>query len=326
MNILEKFPVHEGAHCASTSLSEIMKYNGYDFSEALVFGISSGLDFIYLNQFYESHSRLVFTRTPMLENEFFENIGVQFKWNKYLLEYEDIINNIDKGNPILVQTDPSILEFFDVQIPSAAGHTLTIIGYDNNKILRISDSIGSEIFSCSYENLCEAINVEKPPFYIRNIWSGVNNIEIKVDLEEVILNSLEKNALKMLHPSTNHSGINAIYKLHNEIPQWKYLDNYRFLCNHVYNSIENIGTGGSGFRNLYVDFLKEITNYTSEIDTSKIIENKIKIAKLYRELSKYFYLEYRDNGKTYVNKIQTVLSRIIENEYYFWGNIYQTVE
>jgi len=322
MKILDKFPVQEGLHCASTSLSEIMKYNGYDFSEAFVFGISSGLDFIYLNQFYKSHCRLVFTRTPMLENEFFNNIGVQFKWNRCPLEYIDIVNNINKGNPLLVQADPSILEFFDVQLPSVAGHTLTIIGYDYNKNLSISDSIGSEIFSCSYENLCEAINVEKPPFYIRNIWSVVNNIEIKVGIEEIIFKAMKKNALKMLNPPTVHSGIKAIYKLYNEIPQWKYLDNYDLLCNHVYNSIENIGTGGSGFRNIYGDFLNEIDEFTSEIDIAAIIKKIFKLGKLYRELSKYFYLEYRDNGKTYVDIIQTLLLKIIESESDFWGNIY----
>jgi len=323
MVILESFPIQKGAHCASTSLSEIMQYNGFNLSESMVFGMSSGLDFVYCNQFHESNSRLVFTRSPMLEVDFFKNIGINYVWNKEVQpDFNTIIENINSGYPMLFLTDPSILDFFDAKIPSAAGHALTLIGYDElNKSVMISDSISSDILSCSYDNLCASINVKKPPFYMKNLWGVVTPIKPDMDFEKIIVNSLKNNAMNMLRSESPHRGINAINKLYKEIPHWSDLPDYRTLCSTVYHSIENIGTGGSGFRNLYTQFLREINDFTNEIDTTTLVNQKINLAKIYRKLSKVFYLESLNREKSYVSEIQDILYTLAETELTFWEKV-----
>ena len=328
MNILENFNVKKGSHCASTSLSEIMQYNNINLSEAMVFGISSGLDFVYMNQSYMDFSRLVFTRTPMLEVDFFNNIGVEFLWeNNTPPSYEDIINSIDSGCPLLFLTDPSVLDFFEVTIPSAAGHTLTVIGYDkNNNSVLISDSISSDVYFCDYKNLCNSINVGKPPFYIKNVWASVKAIENNINLEEVIMRGLKNNAENMLNQEHTNRGIVAIDKLCKEVPYWYDLPNYRDLCSHVYHSIENIGTGGSGFRNLYKQFLGEISNHTNKIDASFFVDEMTDIALLYKKLSKTFYLESSHKEKSHIHEIENILRRISESECTFWNSVLKEVK
>ncbi|WP_193768989.1 BtrH N-terminal domain-containing protein [Metasolibacillus meyeri] len=327
MNSIKDFPIQTGKHCATTALSEIMKFNGYNLSEPMILGISNALNFIYLNPFHEQYSRLVFTRSPMLEYDFFKNIGMNFKWHKDSpLDYQKITEYIDKNIPILALTDPSKLDFFDVSIPSAASHTLTIIGYDTtDRSLKISDMIGNQVFSCDYESFCEAMKIKKTPFYVSNIWGVVENIDISQSMEELILKGMKSNAFKMLQPATHHSGIAAIVKLREELSMWAYLNNYRFLCAHVYSSIEKIGTGGSGFRNLYIKFLKEASMITSEMDMTGLINKKIHVASLYKDISKYFYLESRDNGKSYIPQIQQLLSNLIEEEHKFWEEVSNSI-
>ena len=320
MKTLKNFPTHVGTHCATTSLSEILEFNGYKFSEQLIFGISGSVDFIYLYPSFEECPRLIFTRSPMIEYDFFRNIGIDFKWNKEKVpEFKEIKGYIDNNKPVLALTDPKELEFFGVSTPSLAHHTLTVIGYDEfDKTLKISDMIGSNIFSCSYESFCNAIKVGKPPFYIENIWSPVDEFKLEKNLEEMIIDGMRNNSLKMLQPKTDHSGIDALIKLKNELPQWRNLDNYQFICLHVYLSIEKIGTGGSGFRKLYLEFLKEVPFYTSKINVTDLLNKKVKLVNLYKELSKHFRLESKNKNESYIGTIQTILEDLITAEYDFW--------
>ena len=326
---IESYPIQKGMHCASTSLSEIMKYNNYDFSEALVFGISSGLDFVYITQRYVDCPRLVFTRTPMLENEFFSNIGIDFKWNNSIPQWEMIKKHIDNKSPILFLTDPSKIGFFQTNIPSVTGHTLTIIGYkevNNERIVYISDFISNKILRCTYHELLDSINVRKAPFYKENLWGHIPPIYIGVSLDKVIIGSIKKNAKRMLDCNNTNRGLIAINTLTDEIKYWRDLPNYRFLCSHVYHSIETIGTGGSGFRNLYTLFLREIGNYISVFDSRGYSETMYYISICYKRLAKYFYLESLGKDKSYVNKIHSLLEEIYEKEHRFWSNILLAIE
>lgn len=323
MKIIEGFPIQEGLHCSSTSLSEIMKYNGYNLSEAMVFGISSGLDFVYLNQRFEICPRFIFTRTPMLEKDFFENIGMEFKWQASIYPEWDIIKkNIDHNNPVLFLTDPSKLDFFEVTTPSAAGHTLTVIGYNNiDRTLYISDSISSELIECKYENLLDSINIGKVPFNKPDLWASIPEIHLTHSLDSIIVNAIKKNAFQFLDSSNDARGISAINRLAEEVEYWIDLPNYRFICSHVYSSIELIGTGGSGFRKLYTNFLGEINDYIYSFDANTYIEAMKEISRLYRNLAKCFYLESLGRSKSYIPKIKDCLYELEESETKFWESI-----
>ena len=42
-----KFTHHQAAHCENGVVSNLMKYNGFEISEPMVFGIGGGLIFLY---------------------------------------------------------------------------------------------------------------------------------------------------------------------------------------------------------------------------------------------------------------------------------------
>lgn len=321
MKELKHFPIYQGSHCASTSLSEIMTYYKNPMDEPTVFALSSGIDILYLYQYYDKASRLFFVRSPLLEPYFFENLDIDFKWKiNTPLEMETIIESIDLGHPILVLTDPGVLDFFEVNTPSAAAHTLTIIGYDfKSSEIMISDSISNEKLITSYENLIASMNVKKPPFYQENMWSVVKNPGKINNIEKKLIRALIRNAEIMLQPKSDHNGIDGLKKLRNEIEKWHLQPNYKILCSNSYNSIENIGTGGSGFRKLFNSALfdkKELLRL-SEIT----IQSAINSEKLMKKLGKYFYLESREGTLSYVEKIQNIIDKLIESESLFWESL-----
>lgn len=327
MKILGDFPIRKGTHCATSSLSEIMEFNGYKFSEALVLGISGGVEFSYVYSMNKDFPRLIFTRSPMIEFDFFKNLGIDFRWNKERnLSFNEIKSAIDNNQPILALTDTQRLEFFGVTTPSMAYHTLTIIGYnEDDETVKISDMIGSNIFSSDYKSLVNAINIEKPPFFFKNIWSPIEKIKINKSIEELIINGMRINALKMLFPPSEHCGVKALTKLKDEVSEWRKLENYQMSCLHVYLSIEKIGTGGSGFRRMYKEFLEEIPVHTNEINVENLIEKIGFIVDLYSELSENFKLFSKIDDENYIIKIQSILEGIIINETEFWNMVLKAV-
>lgn len=49
-NIVKDFIPQGGKHCITNSLKQIFSYYGYPLSEEMMFGLASGLSFLYLNQ------------------------------------------------------------------------------------------------------------------------------------------------------------------------------------------------------------------------------------------------------------------------------------
>ncbi len=63
-NIIQDFVPQGGKHCITNSLKQIFSFYGYPLSEEMMFGLASGLSFLYLNQ---SSSPMVNGRTKVFD-------------------------------------------------------------------------------------------------------------------------------------------------------------------------------------------------------------------------------------------------------------------
>ena len=48
--IVDDFKTQGGKHCITNSLKQVFTYYGYAMSEEMMFGLASGLSFLYINQ------------------------------------------------------------------------------------------------------------------------------------------------------------------------------------------------------------------------------------------------------------------------------------
>ncbi|TKI95377.1 DUF4872 domain-containing protein, partial [Bacillus cereus] len=101
------------------------------------------------------------------------------------------------------------------------------------------------------------------------------------DIREAIVKGIRKNAEDMLQDKNDNYGILNIKKLAAEIPYWTELPEWEECCVHTYLMIEKIGSGGSGFRKLYSEFLIEASAYLPEIEQYSCITKIEEIHKLY---------------------------------------------
>lgn len=132
--VIENFIPQGGKHCITNSLKQIFSYYHYPMSEEMIFGIASGLSFLYINQAY---SPMVNGRTKVFE---FEkklaerlNISIKCKTSKNYIKVLDMTKDmIDTDNPVLIYVDMPYLSYLGMDVNSHfGGHAVVLFGYDD---------------------------------------------------------------------------------------------------------------------------------------------------------------------------------------------------
>ncbi|MFS7398880.1 BtrH N-terminal domain-containing protein [Carnobacterium maltaromaticum] len=324
--LIEKYPIYKGEHCSSTAISEIAQFYGMNLSEELIFGLSSGLDFLYFSLMDIRNSRVYFPRVPMLEKNFFENTTFEFKWvQNDNIKSSAIEAEISKGKPVLAMVDTSKLDFFNRRNDSISisPHVCTIIGCDNQSFY-ISDSINNKLNICRKDSLFESMNVEKAPFFKKNCYSTIEYFELKNSIEYLSYIALRKNAKTFLNNNNDVSGLNAIKKMIYDIDNFDRIPNYNKCASGFFYSIEIIGTGGSAFRKLYLKFLKETNHYFS--DSSILVYKMEELCIQYLNLGKSFDRFSRRGIENDLKKAKKILEYITILEFEFWESVLQIVK
>jgi|HigsolmetaAR206D_1030411.scaffolds.fasta_scaffold02169_5 hypothetical protein len=326
-HLIENFPSKKGEHCASTALSELSTFYGWNISEAMAFGIGSGPSFVYLTYYPIDYSRIIFGRSPILENDFFKSIHHDFKWNHgENLDWEMVKHYIDHNIPILMLTDTYYLDFYEINAHNFAGHTLVLIGYDEeSNTAYVSDNIKDSIITTSLDLLIKSMSKAKAPFFKKYVWSPVLPFSKPNSVKDVIIHSILNTSQKMLNSPSSSMGLRAIKRLEHEIVFWPDLPNWQECCINVYRSLEFIGTGGAGFRNLYTVFIEEAAFFLPFLKEINSLNKMKEIAATYNKLSKKFYLAGRKGEMKYLVDIQELLSNLYNLEFSFWSEIRKIV-
>src|SRR5690554_8211026 len=108
------FTHHQAAHCENGVISNLMKHNGFEISEPMVFGVGSGLLFCYIPFLKVNHAP-VFTYREMTGSRFTKfatRTGVKMKREKMTKPKDARIrldHNLEKNNAIGLQVGVIIL-------------------------------------------------------------------------------------------------------------------------------------------------------------------------------------------------------------------------
>ncbi len=260
--IVDDYCHRTGEHCASTALRNILAHNGTDLSEGMIFGLASGLGFFYLCAEDTSPSRMFHGRTVTLENDLGLNTGIALVDR---IEPSDEVawttlrDSIDRGQPLMVSTDTFYLGYQNTS-SHFPGHRCVVVGYDDDsETVLIADRKFEEYQRCSYEELRHARNAPDYPMSSRNQYGECNGpLALGCRIEEAIPKALERNASGMLEPDDAlPSGIPAMRKLAAEFPSWAAAQDWSWAARFGYQVVIKRGAGGSFFRSLYADFLRE---------------------------------------------------------------------
>ena len=267
-----------GHHCSSSALRSVLAYDGVSLSEALVFGLGSGLGFFYTVEEGRSPSRRFNGRAPDLEGNFYRLVGQPIAWAQRW-EPDLLKNALSENRPLLAQTDIHPIPYYDDA--HFIGHGIAVVGLEEDDVI-VAD-IAAEGFSrMPLQAFHDAVAQEHPPLLAPYHYAPAPEV-LDVDVAALAPQALSKTVRYMLEPPTPNEGITGIHKLAGDLPDWAELDDAAWCARFGYQGIEKRGTGGGSFRLLFQDFLQETQGHTGV--SQEVVDGFGRAAQLWTEVA-----------------------------------------
>jgi len=263
MNI--DFEHRMSAHCENGVTSNLLRFNGVDLSEPMIFGLGSGLAFVHV-PFMKFNGAPITSFRPLpgsIFNKVNKALGTKiirksFPNNpqKAMLELD---KTIERGIPVGLLVGVYNLSYF----PSAMrfhfnAHNIVVFKKENHKYL-VSDPVMEQLEWLSEEDMVK-VRYAKGTYKPKGRMYYIENVNTDYNLQKAIKKSIRFTSMMMIKAPGPIIGVSAIKLLSRNIKKWGEKYDSRKASRYLGSVIrmqEEIGTGGAGFRFLYAAFLQE---------------------------------------------------------------------
>ncbi|REH01581.1 BtrH N-terminal domain-containing protein [Flavobacterium aquicola] len=285
------FTHHQSAHCENGVASNLLKHNGLNISEPMVFGIGSGLFFVYLPFLKVNYAPAISYR-PMpgqIFNRLAKRLGLKIKRQKFSSEAnaikaldENLKNNIPSGLQVGVY---NLTYFPDEYRFHFNAHNLVVYGKTETDYL-ISDPVMENVTTLTHDEL-KKVRFAKGAFAPRGQMYYPIQVPANVDLKGAIIKGIKNTCRDMLAPMPI-IGVRGIRLVARLIKKWPVKEGTK-KANHYLAQIvrmqEEIGTGGGGFRFIYAAFLQEAAVILNNDELQKLSLEMTAIGDLWRDFA-----------------------------------------
>jgi hypothetical protein len=257
------FTHHQSAHCENGVASNLLKFNGINISEPMVFGIGSGLLFFYFPLLKVNQAPAISYR-PMpgfIFNKAAKRLGIKVKRIKFSSPEKAQIaleNNLKNNIPTGLQVGVYNLTYFpDEYRFHFNAHNLVVYGKKENTFL-ISDPVMETVTTLTEAEL-EKVRFAKGVLSPKGQMYYPEYIPSEINLEKAIKKGIKNTCNDMLAP-VPIVGVAAMRFLAKSIRKWPKTKGVKVANHYLAQMIrmqEEIGTGGGGFRFIYGAFLQE---------------------------------------------------------------------
>lgn len=285
------FKHHQSAHCENGVASNLLKDKGINISEPMVFGIGSGLFFVYLPFIKVNHAPVVSYRPlpGMIFNKLAKRLGIKIKRTKFSSEAsankaleENLKNNIPTGLQVGVY---NLTYFPDEYRFHFNAHNLVVYGKNDNQYL-ISDPVMEHVTTLSEDEL-NKVRFAKGAFAPRGQMYYPIHIPVEINYEKAIITAIKDTCRNMLAPIPI-VGVKGIKFVSRQIRKWP-IKHGNKKANHYLAQLvrmqEEIGTGGGGFRFIYAAFLQEASVRLKNEELRKLATEMTEIGDLWRDFA-----------------------------------------
>ena len=260
------------AHCEDGVTANLLRFYGYEYSEPLIFGLSASLYFVHLPFIklagfpvtsFRPLPGVIFARvTRLLDFKIHSTVFLNKKHAEQKLD-----SLLNQGIPTGCVVGMYYLPYMPLEYRfHFNAHNICVIGREGDDYL-ISDPVATQKVTISSRDLLRARFAKGtyPPFgklyWIKSL------PEKEPDIPLLVRKAILKNCHRMIHEPgpVPFVGVNAFKYLGSKIPKFPQIYGDRKAALHLAQLIrmmEEIGTGGAGFRFLYAAFLQEASQVT----------------------------------------------------------------
>lgn len=328
------FQHHQSAHCENGVASNLLKHNGLDISEPMVFGIGSGLFFVYLPFLKVNYAPAISYR-PMpgsIFNKLSKRLGLKIKRQKFSTEAkatqildQNLKNNIPSGLQVGVY---NLTYFPDEYRFHFNAHNLVVYGKTETDYL-ISDPVMQTVTTLTHAEL-NKVRFAKGAFAPRGQLYYPIQVPVTVDLRSAIIKGIKNTCRDMLAPMPI-IGVRGIRLVARLIKKWPVKEGTK-KANHYLAQLvrmqEEIGTGGGGFRFIYAAFLQEASVVLGNEELKTLSLEMTTIGDLWRDFAVEASRVYKNRStKTDVyNRLSDQLMAIANKEEVFFKKLRNAIK
>ncbi|MFJ8541978.1 BtrH N-terminal domain-containing protein [Streptomyces sp. NPDC093586] len=260
MVVVEGVEARGMRHCETTALGVLLRHEGLDLSEPMLFGLGSGLSFVYWDSRNMGFPFLGGRVKPFqLTRNLAATLGLELAVEETTSPrkaWRNVTAPLDAGRPVGLQLDSYHLDYFGTRV-HFGGHVVAMYGYDEqNAYLVDTDQQGGAV-TTGLASLARA-RAERGPMTARHRSFTVTAPIGQAAPEERIVPAIRACAEAFLNPPIANLGHRGIEKAAGLVPKWlRRSGDPREDLPRAALLMERAGTGGALFRNLYRDFLAE---------------------------------------------------------------------
>ena len=326
---MNNFQHQHTAHCESGVMSTMLKAQGVDFNEAMVFGLASALTFVYFPLIKVNGMPLISYRMPpkSIIKNVAKRLKVRLKIQKFRAPQagQDALDLALTENKLVgLQTSVFWLPYFPSEMRfHFNAHNLIVYGKEQNDYL-ISDPVFESVQRCTAEDLQRA-RFAKGALAPKGLMYYFENQPdlTQIDLPNLIRKAIRKNAKQMLAPLffVGVKGIRTVAKQIEKLathPSEKYK---RLYLGHIVRMQEEIGTGGAGFRYLYAYFLEQAANICQEPKYKLASEQMTEIGDMWRQFAGLCVKQCKKPTTEGYKTVTEYLREIADKEQILWKNL-----
>ncbi|MFW9996836.1 MAG: BtrH N-terminal domain-containing protein [Candidatus Odinarchaeota archaeon] len=273
-----------GVHCTSSAIRNVFEFHGVKMSEALLFGMGSGLGLGYLKiwgsePFFGGRSK-----------DFIKNLcsalGIKFtEWRSKNAEegWQRLKGYLENNIPCAIDIDMHYLNYQELHDPDFhfGAHAIVVCGYNaERKTVLVTDTAFPDIKEISLEKLTEGRNSTHDKFMApRNLIYEFEFPGTVPELATVIEGVLHTTGMglkatsgRVMRAMGIHGGINALDVFAKDLEKWLKLPADRLAARASLQAgyISSYGTGGGLFRYLFAGFLEEVATKIGDASLSEL--------------------------------------------------------
>ncbi|MFJ8692649.1 BtrH N-terminal domain-containing protein [Streptomyces roseolilacinus] len=250
-------------HCETTALGVLLRHQGLDLSEPMLFGLGSGLSFVYWDS---KNMGFPFLGGRVKPFDLTRNLADRLKLELLVQEttsprkaWDNVLASVDVGRPVGLQLDSYHLDYFGSKV-HFGGHVVAVYGYDDHKAYLVDTDQQGGAVSTSLTSLARA-RAARGPMTAKHRSFTLTAPRDLPSPQDQIIPAITACADAFLNPPIANLGHRGIEKAGKLVRTWfqrtaapqRDLPQAALL-------MEEAGTGGALFRNLYRDFLAECTD------------------------------------------------------------------
>jgi len=257
----------QAAHCENGVTTNLLATIGIrNMTEPLVFGIGSGLFFIYIPLLKINNGPAIAFRTQpgLIFKRTCKSLGIPVTRKKFSSRQEAekfLLQCLEEGHPVGCQVGVYYLSYFPKEYRfHFNAHNLIVYGKEGDNFL-VSDPVMETVTTLSTYEL-ERVRFAKGPLAPRGqIYYPKEKKEVSdAQIRHAIVTGVKRNVRDMLYIPGNFAGVSGIAYTGKKIKKWRDklgLHKAGLYLAQLVRMQEEIGTGGGGFRYIYGAFLQQ---------------------------------------------------------------------